>query len=295
MAFPIRLVFTDLCAYFHLSSTELAVILVDAKSPTEDQAAAGMHPHEPVLVVPVKYLSLDPANRSPDRLVPELGGDALAVFVLDREELQLATPSATDFVNYPLTSAVPLSCLEEKSLAWIASLEQLGFTPDALSPAVLGDLSAGPVAARVKVAGGRVTCSRVIRVGSHYRQFEFRSTPAGPLVGGRRALGDLVEVELTMPSVEENGGPQITSSAGGDVSILEPADGSKVDLLVGNMTLDPALLASGGSAATHFRWFYELLQSSPPPLQRVIPFSAALGPLTSSGPQICPPARFSFI
>ena len=80
----------------------------------------------------------------------------MAVFVLEREELQISTPSAVDTAASPLASAAPWSCVEERSLAWIASLNELGFTRDGLSPAVFGDLSTGPVIARVKVAGGRI-------------------------------------------------------------------------------------------------------------------------------------------
>ena len=287
MAFPVRLVFTDLCAYVRTSAEEMMVLLVDARSPTEAQEAVGMHRHEPVLAVPVQHLSSDPANRSPDRLVPELGGDALAVFALDREELRLSSPSPLDVASQACTSAVPLSCVDEKTLNWIAAMNQLGFGKDNLVPAALGDLGAGPVASRVKISGGRVTCERVIRMNGQYRQFEFKSAPAAQPVGHRRALGDLVAVEFTMPSVEENGGPQITSSSGQGVFILAPAAGSRVNLLVGNMTLEPGQLFSGGSEATHFRWFYELFQSPPPLMERVIPYGAALGPLSSGG-RICP-------
>jgi hypothetical protein len=287
MAFTARIVFTDLCALVRPSSQELDVLLVDARSPTPEQETAGMHRHEPLLGIPIKHLSLDPANRTPDRLVPELAGDALALFELSREELEFSTPSLLDVVSYPLSLATPRSRLEEETLDWIAALGPLGFALTTLHPAVLGNLANGPVVSRVKITGGRVTCKRVIRDNGQCRQFEFRSAPGASPAGARRALGDLVQVEFTMPSVQENNGPQITSSSGTGISILPNADGSPVDLLVGNMTLDPQLLSSEGSA-THFRWFYELLQSPPPFLERVIPFVSALGPLTTTKTSICP-------
>jgi len=292
MAFPARLVFTDLCAYFRRSVEELAVVLVDARTATEEQREAGMHPHEPVLAVPVRNLSPDPENRVPDRLVPALDGDALAVFVLDREEIRLASPSPFDVATYRRTGSCPLSCVDERSFEWIASLNQLGFTRDGLAPAVLGDLHEGPVVSRIEVTGGRITCGRVIRADGEYRQFELRSNPEAPAVGEPQALGDLVEVELTMPTVDENAGPQILSSLGRSISILASPDGSKVELLVGNMSLDPGLLSAGNAVATHFRWFYELLQDPPPLFERTIPFAVPRGPLTSTGPQICPGVRF---
>jgi hypothetical protein len=287
MAFSARIVFTDLCALVRPSPLELDFLLVDARSPSPEQEAAGMQRHEPLLGISIKHLSLDPVSRSPDRLVPELGGDVLALFELSREELEFLTPSLLDVVSYPLPLAVPRSRLEEETLDWIAALGPLGFAPTALHPAALGNLATGPVVSRVKITGGRVTCKRVIRGDGQCRQFEFRSAPGATPVGGCRALGDLVQVEFTMPSIEENNGPQITSSSGRSISILSPLDGSPVDLLVGNMTLDPPLLTSEGSA-THFRWFYELLQSPPPLLERVIPFVSALGPLTASKPSVCP-------
>src|SRR3954452_18027486 len=206
MAFTARIVFTDLCALVRPSSQELDVLLVDARSPTAAQEAAGMHRHEPLLGVPVKNLSLDPANRSPDRLVPKLDGDALALFELSHEELGISTPSLLDVVSYQLPFAVPRSPLEEETLDWIARLSPSPFSLTTLNPANLGSLSTGPVISRMKITGGRVTCKRVTRDNRQYQQFDIRSAPGAPPVGGPRALGDLVQVELSMPSVEENNG-----------------------------------------------------------------------------------------
>ncbi|HTG31315.1 MAG TPA: hypothetical protein VLB76_00190 [Thermoanaerobaculia bacterium] len=282
-----RIIFTDLCALVRPSPQELDVLLVDARLPTPEQEAAGMHRHEPLLGVPIKHLSLDPANRPPDRLVPELGGDTLALFELSREELGISTPSLMDVVSYPLPLATPRSLLEEETLDWIAKVSPSPFSLATLHSACLGNLSTGPVISRVKITGGRVTCKRVIRADGQYRQFEFRSAPGVPPVGTRRALGDLVQVELAMPSTEENNGPQITSSSGIGISILSPADDSPVNLLVGNLGLDSQISLSEG-VATHFRWFYELLQSPPSLMERLIPFASPLGPLTVRPTSPCP-------
>ena len=286
MAFTARIVFTDLCALVRPSPQELYVLLVDARSPTPEQKAAGMQRHKPLLGVPTKNLSLDPANRRADRLVPELRGDTLSLFKISREELVLSTPSLLDIVSYPLPLIAPRSRLEEETLDWIAALRPLGFTTATLHPAALGNLAVGPVASRVKISGGRVTCKRIIRDGNRCRQFDLKKEPGAPSIGARRALGDLIQVELTMPSVEENKGPQIISSSGAGIYILPSLDDSPVDLLIENMALDPRPIS--GDAAPHFRWFYELLKTPPPLLERTIPFAASPGLFTSASGAICP-------
>lgn len=293
MAFTVRITFTDLCAFFERSAKELIVLLVDARNPTPEQEAAGMQSHQPVLCISPRNLSKDPTNRRPDRLVPTIGGDNLALFELSREELSFATPSTLDVARYPITTASPLSSFDEQSLGWLAPLGALGFSLNTLVDEALGNLSSGPVVARVKITGGRVICSRVVQNEEGYRLFDLRSAPGAQQVGGSRALGDLVQVEVTIPSVEGHGGPQVVSSPGRSIAIVPASGSSPVELLIGNMTFDPELIFLNGSSAPHFRWFYELLRVPPPLLGRVIPFDSSPGALTGSSPHTCFMGEFS--
>jgi hypothetical protein len=289
MSFTARLIITDLCALMRPQGQgELHVLLVKAIPSTPDQEAAGMHRHDPLLGISPGHLSPDPGNRTPDRFVPELTGDTLAIFDIPGEELAFSTLSPLEFESDPLPATrEPGSLQEERNLNWIVSLKSFSNSP--VRPD-LDDLTNGPVISRIRIAGGRVTCKRVVRdANGGYQKFDFRSDPANGTAVPSRALGDLVQVELIMPSIEENGGnPQIVSSSGRGIYILPATNAPAVNLVVGNMTLDPQVPAPEG-LAPHFRWFYELLQPPPAIPTRVIPFVASSGPLNASRPNApCP-------
>jgi hypothetical protein len=287
MPFPLRILVNGLtaCIRPRPAAGEIDFLLVDARHPTGSQMDAGMHPHEPFLAVRGHALSTHPGNRQPDRDVAGIDGDILAVFDLSREVLRIATRSPLEPVTFPADGEAPRTPADAATLGWIVSLERFGSGVDKLDPACFGDLATGPVVARMEITGGKISCQRLIRRDGDFQIFEFRTSAQARPKGPRKALGDLIAVEMTVDSQEKDGVVRITSSSRPALELAPPPAGERIDLVIGNLHLDhPAPSPADGG---HFRWYYELLGERPPLDERPIPFAAALGPTTSAS-GVCP-------
>jgi hypothetical protein len=284
MPFPLRILCNGLIGCIRRTPAgKVDLLLVDARHPTRGQLDVGMHPHQPFLAVRADALSTHPDNRQPDRYVPGIDGDILALFHLSRdsrEVLQIATHSPLDLVRFPVKGAKPETEDEAAAVDWIVSLEKFNSGVDKLDPACFGDLGSGPVAARLEIAGGKVFCQRLIRRDGDFQVFEFRVNARAPRIGERQALCDVLAVEMDADPPQEGGEVRITSSSRPALELVPPPAGGRVDVVIGNLHLHHHA-GPPEDTGTHFRWYYELLKDRPPLLERPIPFAAALGSTTS--------------
>jgi hypothetical protein len=282
MSIDVRIHFTGLCAYLRPETKDrFDVILVDARTPSDAQHAAGMHPHVPTVAVSTTQLQDHPEDRQPDRLVPDTTGDVVAIFDLDFEELSIPTSTLLTVTDFARPGDVPgTDPDDQKTLGWMAPLTKLNFNRDTLRSECTGDLSTrGAVVARMRLYGGTVTCGRVLQHDGAFARWHFSPTPSSPLT---QALGDLVFVDMTIPSPKEVEGfkGHIFSNQRPPIT-LEPFAGERVDVVVGNI-ITHLEAQSGQDAIPHFGWYYELMRIPPDLGKRPLPLRENLGSKTTT-------------
>jgi hypothetical protein len=284
MPIDLRIHFSGLCAYLYPANDQFDVVLVDARHPTDPQHDAGMHPHFPKMSVSTGHLAELPEGwlpeqmRQPSQLVPDMMGDVLAIFDLDFEEITIPTSTRLFVHDDARPGEIPgPNPAERQTLGWTASLDQLGFTQDKLRPECTGPLSSdGKVVARIHLNGGTVSCDHIFQREQAFIRWSFDPPPALPLT---QALGDIVVIDMTLPSPDE-----VSNFKGHIISttqpplVLEPLENERIDLVFGNII---GHLLPETDAIPHFGWYYELLTQPPEVGARPIPRRAS-GAMTTS-------------
>lgn len=288
MAFDLRIVVTGLCTLTQDPDTrDLVVLFVNATQANEEQSRLGMHVHIPFLGVKVGEWVEHHSHWHPSSMAPTLTGGALGVFELANEELRIETSTPLQLDRTKPQDRSPKTPSEESNLSWIPELPRVDESCGRLDPSCLGDFD-GRVIARLRVTGGRVSCSKVARSGANPLLWDFKTSPGRESLH-TQSIGDRIAIDMTVPSPDENDGYShiVSSRNGRSLLLAEPEPRQRIDIVLGNLPLSEHQHGEPAEIG-HYRWLYELSRNPPRLDERPVPFlSEQSGRFTASGIRPC--------
>lgn len=293
--FTLKLVFVGLIA-FH-DQTPIAgpfyAFLVDARTPTEEQCDYKLHAHKPFVSFPME--NWDPASGSarPPEVVVDAKGEEIGIIWLDHEELTLgsATPSPLWVQKDPRVQGESPAMGQERDLRWVVDMQDLNYSTyqfHRLKQACFASPVQAPLVARLVIDAGSISVDKLGRgrreKGAPVHVFSF--DPVNVI--HRQALADRVVVELEVSGSEV----RIESDVRPPIVLRPTSFKPVVEMVVGNLPLDVG--SYDLEPETHvddFRWFFELVQATPPLGVRPLPRLPDGGAGSGAG-VFCPAVEF---
>ena len=303
--FVLRILFTGLMAFIpNENGTEVTVLLLNADHYHTSDGAA-MQPHTPILYARAGNCTGDcvdddttiagfsfrdqSASVALDSLAYALGnGSAWVITGSDIAVQGSNLPALNIRDDVRGTDIIPTTSTERGDYSWIAEVTQLCGSGCTLDPDLFDTLPPSIVAARFKINSGDLFTYSVARLGSdvtpvHFKRLDGTGSASSYTQAVASWMG--VDIEVTGSSVQfvdtkHNGGT-------GRAMTLSPDTTGKVEVAVINLPpfIPPASSSNDApQVGKHFEMYYDLLQSPPARVARLVPRAGA--PNGTTGPQV---------